>query len=78
MNASGLEENCIRSRNQIRILGIAKGWDLLSPKVQAMTTNAEGKTANALSDREKIVLTRLRCEVGECKLNTCSLFIGSK
>merc|ERR1719154_343252 len=65
LNPSGLEENCIRSRNQIRILGIAKGWDLLAPNVQALTTNTEGANTNTLSDSEKKVLGRMRREVGE-------------
>ena len=65
LNTSGLEENCIKSRNQIRILGIAKGFDQLPPHVQAMTTNTEGENTNTLSRKEKTILKRMRCEVGE-------------
>ena len=67
LNKSGLEENCIRSRNQIRILGIAKGWTLLTPHVQAMTINTEGANTNLLSGMEMKVLGRMRREVGESK-----------
>ena len=67
LNPSGLEENCIKSRNQIRILGIAKGFDQLPPHVQAMTTNTEGENTNTLSRKEKEILKRMRCEVGESK-----------
>jgi len=65
LNPSGLEENCIRSRNQIRILGIAEGWDKLDPRVQAKTHNTEEAKSSQLSYYEKKVLSRLRREVGE-------------
>jgi len=65
LNPSGLEENCIRSRNQIRILGIAKGWDKLAPNVQDLTTNTELANANQLSDNEEKILSQMRGEVGE-------------
>ena len=71
LNKSGLEENCIRSRNQIRILGIAKGWDLLPSNIQDMTTNTEGMNNCLLSDLEKKVLDRMRREVGESELTSC-------
>jgi len=64
-STSTLEENCIRSGNQIRILGIAEGWANLSSQVQAMTINCEGATSNQLSGPEKKVLGRMRREVGE-------------
>lgn len=65
LNPSGLEENCIRGRNQIRILGIAKGWDKLDAHVQALGTNTEGANTNQLSDDEMKVLSKMRGEVGE-------------
>lgn len=64
-NSKGLEENCVRSRSQISILGIAKGWANLSSQAQALTINTEGTNTQTLSHRENIVLKRMRCEVGE-------------
>ena len=39
MVRSGLQENCIRDPEQIRILGVVRGYDLLSPRAQSRTTD---------------------------------------
>ena len=48
------EENCIRSPNQIRILGVCRGWDLLSAATRAKTTRVWPK--DALGGRERMWL----------------------
>ena len=51
MIPSGKADNCIKSNTQIRILGVCRGWDNLSPQVQAKTTRVWDK--NTLGKREK-------------------------
>lgn len=39
MVQSGLQENCIRDPQQIMILGVIRGFDLLSPRAKRMTND---------------------------------------
>ena len=56
MIPSGFEENCVKSKAQVRVLGVTRGWALLARNVQQMTHDLRRSPGTDLSRREKKVL----------------------
>ncbi len=44
MVGSGRSENCVRTKKQVRVLGVVRGWDQLDSKTKALTRNRTGTT----------------------------------
>jgi len=60
LNPAGLEENCVRDANMIRILGIAEGYGKLSKSAKLNTTNCEDFSTTGLHNaNERGVLQRM-------------------
>ena len=56
MIPSGFEENCVKSKGQVRVLGVTRGWRLLPHDVRALTHNLERSPGTDLNRREKKAL----------------------
>ena len=62
-SSNRLSENCVRKSKQIRVIGIARGWDKLDAATRALTSNREGTTV-PLDQVEMIGLNALKKEYG--------------
>jgi len=63
VHASGLEETCVKSATQVRILGIAYGYELLDFNTQASVKDLFGSADN-LDPEENRVLDRMLEDLG--------------
>ena len=64
LNKSGKQENCLRSVQQVKIVGISRGYELLDKETQKLTINKENTRGSSVcvSHDEIVALDQLETE----------------